>query len=147
MTVALLTVTYWFTKLGIAWFGSGSSGCTPTAMSPSNMTRSRSNSASSAVMLVCVAGVRISGTGAAQPAAAEVCLETSLRGPALAEDWAAWAQAWIRLDADLAAQPPATLTLCGERRAARLDLAPQGVLARWLGRWSAPAPLTLLEQL
>lgn len=97
--------------------------------------------------LLPVNSVWISGTGAAQPAAAGVRLETSLRGPALAEDWAAWAQAWIRLDADLAAHPPVTLTLCGERRAARLDLAPQGALARWLGRWSAPAPHTLLERL
>ncbi|HEY9026425.1 MAG TPA: hypothetical protein VIP05_19165 [Burkholderiaceae bacterium] len=73
----------------------------------------------------------LSGTGPAPQAAAappaDLVVDDRLRAPALAEDWAAWAEAWAALDAGplrtLASadgDSPATahrLTLCGERRA------------------------------
>ncbi|MBE7418945.1 MAG: hypothetical protein HS128_14620 [Ideonella sp.] len=66
----------------------------------------------------------LSGTGAAPPAAGHVEVpqfDERLRAPALAEDWAAWADAWRQLDAGPIAQwfeqHSGTLTLAGERRA------------------------------
>ncbi|MBI5269140.1 MAG: hypothetical protein HY856_05630 [Burkholderiales bacterium] len=69
----------------------------------------------------------LSGTGAPAPAAAggDVVVAGSLRAPALAEDWTAWAEAWAALDAGpvagllarAQAGEPVRLTLCGERHA------------------------------
>jgi hypothetical protein len=77
------------------------------------------------------------GTGAApaeapaspERAAADGVVDDRLRAPWLAEDWAAWAEAWqtldrealAALDRDVAAGAPVSLTLAGERRAARFD--------------------------
>ena len=73
----------------------------------------------------------------------------ALRGPALAEDWAAWAIAWQDLDSTecaalasaMDAGQPVQLTLCGERAAqsfgpARIGLA--GRISGLLSRKSAP---------
>jgi hypothetical protein len=71
----------------------------------------------------------LSGTGPAAPPGAglppDVTVDDSLRAPALAEDWSAWAEAWHTLDegplralAEAAASGPAdahTLSLAGER--------------------------------
>ncbi len=87
----------------------------------------------------------LSGTGPARMAASPlpegVAIDDRLRAPALADDWAAWAEAWAALDAgpiqalldaskndtpaahDAATAP--TLTLCGERTARRFALAPR----------------------
>lgn len=80
----------------------------------------------------------LSGTGPAAASAAtgglpvDVAIDDRLRAPALAEDWAAWAEGWAALDAgpvralleaDAAARP--TLTLCGERAARRWAAAPR----------------------
>jgi hypothetical protein len=53
---------------------------------------------------------------------------TTLRAPALREDWRAWASAWAALDAGPVAdllrrrkRPPVQLTLCGERNAQGLS--------------------------
>jgi len=87
----------------------------------------------------------LSGCGAAQPQAAHagVHVDDRLREPALAEDWAAWADAWRALDAGplaaLAQQAqrgqPVSLVLCGERHAERRDTARrsawQGLVSRW----------------
>jgi len=85
----------------------------------------------------------LSGTGA--PALATLpagwVVDDSLRNPALAEDWAAWAEAWQALDAGplatlLAAVQrgePAMLTLCGERHAQRFEAQPLPLLKRWFG--------------
>ena len=75
-------------------------------------------------------------------------VDDSLRTPALAEDWAAWCEAWRTLDAGplaaLAEPPPeATLTLAGERRAASFALG----AAPWWQRWRAPSAAAVLESL
>jgi hypothetical protein len=77
-------------------------------------------------------------------------VDDRLRAPALAEDWVAWRDAWTALDAGpLAAlldRPEATLTLCGERRAARY--APSGgVLRQLAARWRRVAANEALQAL
>ncbi|TDM09736.1 MAG: hypothetical protein C4K60_00780 [Ideonella sp. MAG2] len=100
----------------------------------------------------------LSGTGSAPPQwgtpNAAQCVET-LRAPLLAEDWAAWAEAWHALDATLfkpllaehKAGAPLTLTLCGERHAQTwlTQAARGGLWRRW---WAAkPAAATVLMAL
>jgi len=97
----------------------------------------------------------LSGCGRAQPAAATLTTAGTLREPLLAEDWAAWAQAWRELDAGevrvaLEASrtgKSVTLTLCGDRGAHRFETAPQGVWQRVANRWKTSEPHTLLEAL
>ena len=98
----------------------------------------------------------LSGCGVAQPEAAGTPLvDERLRGPVLADDWAAWCKAWATLDAGpLAALlaraksgQPAALTLCGERAWARFEAAPRSLLQRLRGLWSPPSPHTVLETL
>jgi hypothetical protein len=99
----------------------------------------------------------LSGCGVRQRevAAPDLRLDDTLRTPALAEDWATWAEAWCALDAgpiqDLlrrAARGDAVaLTLCGERQAQRLEAAPQGLWARATRKLRAPAVAPLLESL
>ncbi len=87
---------------------------------------------------------------AAQPAPAQLEVDERLHQPWLAEDWAAWAEAWAALDAErlpaLAARAargePVALTLAGERRAQRFEAAAgQGRWRRWLRRRAAVAPV------
>lgn len=87
------------------------------------------NDARSARRVPVVNSFWLSGTGrlpaVPTPAAAPVVMADTLRPPALAEDWAAWAQAWQQLDASHGAAllaalkrgEPVQLTLCGERHA------------------------------
>ncbi len=119
----------------------------------------------------------LSGCGRWQPAAAHaVQVDERLREPLLAEDWAAWADAWRALDAevlgplvDRAKRGQALrLTLCGERRAQtfgnaaagpvaapaarQTDAAPvpsptPSLLQRLKKRWARPVPSALLEAL
>ena len=97
----------------------------------------------------------LSGCGRAQAAPVDVHIAATLREPLLAQDWAAWAQAWRALDAgDVAACLAAaradarvTLTLCGDRGAHRFETAPQGLWQRLSGRWKTSEPHTLLEAL
>jgi hypothetical protein len=96
----------------------------------------------------------LSGCGIAAPEppqAEQPHIDDSLRTPALAEDWAAWADAWHRLDAGPIAQwferTEGTLVLAGERRA--LALAPSRASAwrrLWSG-WRRSSAHTLLEAL
>lgn len=96
----------------------------------------------------------LSGCGVAQaeaPAFGPVVVDERLRAPALAQDWAAWAQAWRALDAGPLADllrraergEPVTLTLCGERSALSFAPAPGGNwwdrLVRGLRTSAAPA--------
>lgn len=106
------------------------------------------NAAREAQGLAVVNSVWLSGCGVEQPARGQpVQTDDRLRQAALAEDWALWAGAWKQLDADLAAAPPARLTLCGERAAASFDLGARGLWAR-LGALRGPARLhELLESL
>lgn len=99
----------------------------------------------------------LSGCGRHQPVEADpLRVDDSLRAPALAEDWAAWTEAWRAIDAGvlaefaqaLEADPGAvSLTLCGERFAQRFE-APDGPFwARLARRWQGPAAHTVLEAL
>ena len=82
----------------------------------------------------------LSGCGRRQPADAAQAPEVAatLRAPLLHADWAAWAEAWRALDgAEIARLLAAvrrgeavTLTLCGERTAARYSLAPRSLWQR-----------------
>lgn len=99
----------------------------------------------------------LSGCGVAPAASAPPPeVDERLRGPALAEDWAAWASAWETLDAGpLAALLAAAqrghavrLTLCGERAAASFSMpAPGGLWQGLRARFSKPAVQPLLETL
>jgi hypothetical protein len=98
----------------------------------------------------------LSGCGRSQSCAAgEVQVLDTLRAALLAEDWAAWAEAWRALDAG-ALQPlldrsqkgePLTLTLCGERFAQRFESATRTLMDRLAGRWKAVTAQTTLESL
>lgn len=79
----------------------------------------------------------------------EIHVDERLRAPALAEDWAAWAEAWAALDAGpitaLRGQPGARLTLCGERFAQGFEASPQGWWQRVSANWrKSSAPHWLL---
>ncbi|MDO9314024.1 MAG: hypothetical protein Q7T97_05715 [Burkholderiaceae bacterium] len=97
----------------------------------------------------------LSGCGTAQAARAQVTVDTRLRAPLLAEDWAGWADAWRSLDADalgpLAAAAArgesVTLTLCGERGWQRHDAMPRSIWQRLSDRFRTVEPHTLLSAL
>ena len=82
----------------------------------------------------------LSGCGRRQAAttAATPEVASELRSPLLGADWAAWAEAWRALDAGALARLLAkaragdavTLTLCGERTAARYSLQPRSLWQR-----------------
>lgn len=101
----------------------------------------------------------LSGCGVRQPDAAAradaLQLDGRLRAPALAEDWAAWRDAWAALDAGPLAQArahvdagaPFALTLCGEHTALRLEAQRASWWMRLARRPRAGAALALLEDL
>jgi hypothetical protein len=113
------------------------------------------NEAREARGLPTVNALWLSGCGTAQQAAAAarsaVRVDARLRRPALAEDWAAWAQAWTQLDAELPRLSPTQITLCGERASWTLALPPRGLLQRasalLSGRLSAADLVRALESL
>ena len=86
----------------------------------------------------------LSGSGAlAAPPAVDTGLQVldALTPAAVDADWAAWAQAWQALDAQLAplqralaAGQAVTLTLCSELGARHYTPARRGLLARWRAR-------------
>ena len=90
------------------------------------------------------------GRAASNPGTPQV--DDRLRGPALAEDWAAWCEAWRALDAGpiqalLQSREPVTLTLCGERLAQPWTAQPRGWWQQLAATWRKPALHTLLEAL
>lgn len=86
----------------------------------------------------------LSGCGRAQQATgAAPQVDERLRGPALAEDWAAWCKAWDMVDEAVAAAT--RLTLCGERSS--VTLVPGGGWSRLTSMLRAPRPAALLETL
>jgi len=93
----------------------------------------------------------LSGCGLRQPVQrpATLHVDNRLRGPALAEDWAAWADAWRQLDASLGVQStrPTTLGLCGERSAVQFDTRPRSFWQRLQGTLRGPSAIALLETL
>lgn len=111
------------------------------------------NDAREAAGLPTVNSVWFSGCGRLPATtAAAPTVDDRLRGPALAEDWAAWAEAWRALDAgpiaDLANLGDGfSLTLCGERFADRFTPAPVGLWQRLTGRRHSGPAATVLEAL
>ncbi len=98
----------------------------------------------------------LSGCGRRQPVqAGEALVNDTLRAPLLAQDWAAWADAWRALDSDALASllseaqagKPTSLTLCGERGAQRFESATRSLWQRLGSRFKSPAPNTILEAL
>jgi hypothetical protein len=99
----------------------------------------------------------LSGCGIRQDErpAPDLQIAETLRTGALAEDWAAWAEAWRALDAGPLAMllqraergDAATLTLCGERAAQRFEAAPQALWARLTRGLRSPPVAPLLEAL
>lgn len=96
----------------------------------------------------------LSGCGVVPAAAtrAEPQLDERLRGPALAEDWAAWADAWRALDAGpiaalLDAGSDFTLTLAGERHALTYESAAASRWQRLRAAWQRPAIQAVLQSL
>jgi len=115
------------------------------------------NDAREAQGLLPVNSFWLSGCGVAQAVTGTPpTVDERLRGPALADDAAGWANAWKSLDAGpiaalrerLAAGAAVRLTLCGERAAASFTSAGAGGWRRlrsWLG--AGAAPLATLEPL
>jgi hypothetical protein len=98
----------------------------------------------------------LSGCGRFQPVEGDaVQVNESLRAPLLAEDWAAWAEAWRLLDAgDVAelleaaqAGRQVSLTLCGDRGAHRFEPTPQTLWQKVGRRFKSVEPHTVLEAL
>lgn len=90
----------------------------------------------------------LSGCGLRQPVRkVPVQVDDSLRAPALAEDWAAWAEAWTALDARLARADLHTLELCGERSAVAWQASAPSLWQRLSGGWRRPPLLGVLESL
>jgi hypothetical protein len=114
------------------------------------------NEARAARGLLPVNSFWISGTGAAAaPSTASVLqVDERLRGPALAEDWTAWAEAWQTLDAgpladalrQVQAGAPLQIWLCGERAALQLDASQAPHRPWWRRLWPA-APADLVQRL
>ena len=74
-------------------------------------------------------------------------LNTDLRDAALIGNWPAWAAQWHTIDAALGSQPPATLTLCGEKNAVTLQRAPQGLLQKIKQLFGGPRAADVLKAL
>jgi hypothetical protein len=82
-------------------------------------------------------------------------VDDRLRGPALNDDWVAWAKAWETLDAGPVAavlmrvQQGAglRLTLCGERCGVTFEAAAGAWAQRLRSLWSPPSPTRILEPL
>ncbi len=94
----------------------------------------------------------INNTPTSTPLAEAPQIDNRLRAPALAEDWAAWCEAWRALDAgpiaSLLQQPgSARLTLCGERFAQPFKLQLRPWWQQWLQRWRQPGSAHVLEAL
>jgi len=98
----------------------------------------------------------LSGCGRFQSAdEAAVQVDDTLRAPLLAQDWAAWAEAWQALDGGAikalldAAQrgESVTLTLCGERSAQRFENVVRPWRQRLRRHWNATLPHTVLAAL
>ncbi len=96
----------------------------------------------------------LSGCGLAQPVTGKAPqVDDRLRGPALADDWAAWTRALETLDAGPIAElrraaeagQALRLTLCGERSSA--SVVPGGPWQRWRSMFARREPAALLETL
>ncbi|MFZ2649192.1 MAG: hypothetical protein WA210_03700 [Burkholderiaceae bacterium] len=98
----------------------------------------------------------LSGCGAyREQAGPHIEVLEALRAPMLANDWAAWVEAWQVLDAgpmtDLLKRSTAgedlTLTLCGERHAQRFESQARSLWERAASRWRSRPASGVLEAL
>ena len=95
----------------------------------------------------------LSGCGLPQPVRADAeppLLDHRLRRAALAEDWAAWTDAWRALDAELGVRlrdTAATLVLCGQRHAVRFDTRPPSLWQRVRATLHTRSSTAVLESL
>ncbi len=97
----------------------------------------------------------LSGCGVrqAEAVAPGLRIDEALRASALAEDWAAWADAWRALDAGPLAEllrsaergDSVVLTLCGERHAQRFEVAPRSLWMRVSAGLRNPPVALVLE--
>jgi hypothetical protein len=96
----------------------------------------------------------LSGCGVYRPQAGpRIEVLDALRAPMLANDWAAWAEAWQALDAGpianlgrrSAAGDHVKITLCGERHALSFESQARSVWDRVLSRWRSPSMASTLE--
>jgi hypothetical protein len=100
-----------------------------------------------------VNSVWLSGCGAPRAASGEAPhLDDRLRRPALAEDWAAWAEAWHALDAGpiaalLDAADGSMLTLAGEQRHQAFTLQHTSAWQRMRTLWQRAPVHQMLEKL
>ena len=116
----------------------------------------------------------VSGTGdlptgfaglAGSVGGSDLIVANLLRGPALREDWVAWGQAWLAIDAshgaDLlaavalaratpvlpGAEPACRLTLCGDRNAITFANSPQNTWQRLRQRFSGQLGQSLIKNI
>ncbi len=97
----------------------------------------------------------LSGCGRAQRAVADVLVDDRLRAPLMAQDWAAWGDAWRALDAEVVSvfadgavqEGAVSLTLCGERGWQRYDALPRSRWQWFFDRFRTVEPHTVLEAL
>jgi hypothetical protein len=98
--------------------------------------------------LLAVNSFWLSGAGLPQPVSGTAPrVDDRLRRHALADDWAGWAKAWEQIDDELAATPPQSLTLCGERGFVRFTAEPRGFFEGLAARWRGVDVPMLLEAL
>jgi hypothetical protein len=121
------------------------------------------NDARSARGVLPVNSFWLSGTGAlaTTPATAPTsptnapAVINALREPALAEDWAAWAQAWLTIDATeiatlstaLAHGQSCQLTLCGEQSAQTWVSQPQSFFRKLMNHFGTQPTYSLINKL
>jgi hypothetical protein len=99
------------------------------------------NAAREAAGALTVNSFWLSGCGVAQAEAAhDARLDARLAAPALAGDWAAWAETWRALDAALPALAPTRLTLCGERGSVSFEAIEPSLWQRAALALRAPRP-------
>ena len=102
----------------------------------------------------------VSGTGklpesAARNHPADLVVPDTLRGAALAQDWAIWAQSWMHIDGNqcraaldsLGSNHAVQLSLCGERGVLRFEPARDGMLRQLRRRFTRTTLQSLQDQL
>ena len=94
----------------------------------------------------------LSGCGVFQSVAGpEPTVDDRLRGAALADDGAAWAQAWAVIDSELLARvksaPWQRITLCGESSSVTYEMTQTTIWQQLQARWRPVEVATLLEHL